>query len=205
MSTPDATNDATRRDNVTFEEAARLLGVSLRTVQRRVKDGHLNSIESDGARLVCLATAATNDATRDKPCRDSDTTARQIDATKRDSEPDATSEVLALLKSENAFLRGMLEARERDAAELRAALRKALEAMPKALPDGGKLEQVGTEKLGQVRTETDAANPTTPTPEKEPGQSTPHAAFSRNAANASASRRKVKPWQRAIMRMIGAR
>jgi hypothetical protein len=30
-----------------------------------------------------------------------DATARQIDATKRDSEPDATGEVLALLKSEN--------------------------------------------------------------------------------------------------------
>jgi excisionase family DNA binding protein len=173
---------------VSFEEAAQCLGVSLRTVQRRVKDGHLNTIESAGARLVCLAPDATEDATSDKPCRDSDATARQIDATKRDSEPDPTGEVLALLKSENAFLRGMLEARDRDAAELRAALRKALEAMPKALPDATTplAENIGRENAPQA--------PIIPAADVTPV-----------AQKQSAKPRKLTAWQRIGARILGIR
>jgi hypothetical protein len=43
---------------------------------------------------------------------------------------------VAQLESENKFLRSSLEARDRDAAELRTALRKALEVMPKQLNAG---------------------------------------------------------------------
>lgn len=39
-------------------------------------------------------------------------------------------------REEIQFLRGLVEQRDRDAAELRAALREALKAMPKALPEG---------------------------------------------------------------------
>ncbi len=113
-------SDATERDSVTFEEAARRLGVSLRTVQRRVKDGHLNSIESDGARLVCLATGATTDATRDTTRRDNDATARQIDATKRDTaQAGSTPELAASLaqsREEILLLRGLIEQNQRSEA-----------------------------------------------------------------------------------------
>jgi hypothetical protein len=44
--------------------------------------------------------------------------------------------LLTQLQSENLFLRGLVEQRDRDAAELRAALRKALDAMPKAIEAG---------------------------------------------------------------------
>jgi len=47
-----------------------------------------------------------------------------------------TGELLAHLQGENAFLRGLIEQRDRDAAELRAALREALKAMPKAITAG---------------------------------------------------------------------
>jgi hypothetical protein len=47
-----------------------------------------------------------------------------------------SNDLLAHLKEENRFLRGLVEQRDRDAAELRAALREALKAMPKALPEG---------------------------------------------------------------------
>jgi excisionase family DNA binding protein len=177
MTRHDATNDATRdtteSDNVSFEEAARRLGVSLRTVQRRVRDGNLNTIESDGARLVCLTPTATSDATP-----------RQIDATKRDSEPDANGEVLSLLKSENAFLRSMLEARERDAAELRSSLREALKAMPKALTAGNESASI------------EAAT----APEHAQVNQTP--AAQKQAAPRGTRARKLTAWQRAIMRMI---
>ncbi len=43
---------------------------------------------------------------------------------------------MARLDSEVAFLRGLSEQRDREAAELRAALRKALEIMPKAITSG---------------------------------------------------------------------
>jgi hypothetical protein len=39
------------------------------------------------------------------------------------------------LLEENRFLRTLIEQRDRDAAELRAALRKALDSVPKALPE----------------------------------------------------------------------
>ncbi len=191
MTRHDTTDDATARDNVTFEEAARLLGVSLRTVQRRVKDGNLNSIERDGARLVCLATGATDDATRDTTRRDNDATARQIDATKRDtaqagSTPDVTAS-LAQSREEILFLRGLVEQRERDAAELRAALREALKAMPKAITAGNESAPIEAAQGAQST----QANETTPPP----------VIGSQRGAQA----RVLRPWQRAIMRMIGAR
>jgi excisionase family DNA binding protein len=180
--TNDATNDATERDNVSFEEAARRLGVSLRTVQRRVKDGNLNSIESDGARLVCLARAATR--------RDNDATPRQIDATQRDtpqagSTPDVAAS-LAQSREEILFLRGLIEQRDRDAAELRAALREALKAMPKAITAGNESTPIEASQAPII----------------PPGDVAPVA---QKQSPQNGTQRKMRPWQRAIMRMIGAR
>jgi hypothetical protein len=64
------------------------------------------------------------------------------ETTIRDDSPDTSTnsdlatKYVAQLETENRFLRAAVEARDRDAAELRAALRKALEAMPKQLTSG---------------------------------------------------------------------
>lgn len=49
---------------------------------------------------------------------------------------DLAAKYVAQLETENRFLRAAVEARDRDAAELRAALRKALESMPKQITSG---------------------------------------------------------------------
>ncbi len=51
-----------------------------------------------------------------------------------ESEAAFLRDALEVARANETFLRGLIEQRDRDAAELRAALRKALEAMPKALP-----------------------------------------------------------------------
>jgi hypothetical protein len=60
-------NDATRRDNLTrqvsLSVAAERLGVSVRTVQRRLKRGDFEFVERDGERFVVLPESATSDAT----------------------------------------------------------------------------------------------------------------------------------------------
>jgi hypothetical protein len=77
----------------------------------------------------------------------------------------------AELKEEISFLRGIVESDRRDMAELRAALREALKAMPKQLTSGaasGNLEQLGTEngrELTKVNAEKKgASNETLTTP-----------------------------------------
>jgi hypothetical protein len=65
-----------------------------------------------------------------------------------------SSEREAELKEEISFLRGIVESDRRDMAELRAALREALKAMPKALTSGaasGGFEQVGTDSQTTAR------------------------------------------------------
>jgi excisionase family DNA binding protein len=191
MTRHDATNDATERDNVTFEEAARLLGVSLRTVQRRVKDGNLNSIERDGARLVCLAPAATTDATRDTTERDNDAIPRQIDATKRDTaqagSTPALAASLAQSREEILFLRGLVEQHQRSEAELRAALRKALDAMPLAITAGNESAPIEA----ATAPENTQANQTTQ-PAKQ-------------SAPRGTQRKTLTAWQRIGARILGIR
>ncbi len=176
---------------MTFEEAARLLGVSLRTVQRRVKDGNLNSIERDGARLVCLEPDATTDATRDATMRDNDATPRQIDATQRDtaqarSTPDVAAS-LAQSREEILFLRALVEQHQRSEAELRAALRKALDAMPKALPGENTPAAENTTRYDAPQAKITAPGDVTPVAQKQ-------------AAQRGMRARKLTTWQR-----IGAR
>lgn len=118
-------SDTTRQSDATsapIDATARILGVSVRTVQRRLKAGELAAIERDGRRLVLLPDTTTKGATVDA-------TPRQIDATERDT----GSELVAQLRSENQFLRGVIEQLQRDGAEVRAALREVTRAM-KSLP-----------------------------------------------------------------------
>ncbi|PQV62425.1 hypothetical protein B1R32_1378 [Abditibacterium utsteinense] len=66
--------------------------------------------------------SATNDATEAKP--------KPLDWEKREAD----------FREEIKFLRGLVEQRDRDAAEIRAALRKALEAEPRQLMSGAPQE-----------------------------------------------------------------
>jgi len=110
-----------------------------------------------------------------------------------DTTPDAQSgEVLALLKSENAFLRNMLEARDRDAAELRAALRKALDALPKALTDGSTPNAEKTTRYDAPQATQTAPGDVTPTAQKQ-------------AAQRGEKRPKLTAWQRVAARILGIR
>jgi hypothetical protein len=58
----------------------------------------------------------------------------------------------ALLRSESTFLRGVVEQQQRDAAELRAALREALRMSARALPASTSTVEA-PEQLGQVGTD----------------------------------------------------
>ena len=61
----------------------------------------------------------------------------------------AVNELVDQLRTENAFLRGAVEQHQRSEAELRAALRKALEAMPKQLT--GNSDEVDVRDATQTR------------------------------------------------------
>ncbi len=162
--TVDATRDTTKRDTVTFEEAAHHLGVSLRTVQRRVRTGDLSTIERGGARLVCLESDATEAATT----RQVDATESDNDATKHDSSHDTTGKLLAHLQTENEYLKEQVnawrlqaEAANRQASETSAALRKALDAMPKMIEAGsGSTPTEGRENSLQTPPSGEPARPT---------------------------------------------
>jgi hypothetical protein len=116
-------NDATRRDNLTrqvsLSVAAERLGVSVRTVQRRLKRGDFEFVERDGERFVVLPESATSDAT-----------ARQSDAT-----GDATSVAgdVALLAEREARIAELREEvlflRERNR-ELNAIVMRHAHALP---------------------------------------------------------------------------
>jgi hypothetical protein len=116
-------NDATRRDNLTRQVspsvAAEQLGVSVRTVQRRLRSGDLEFVERDGERFVVLPESATGDAT-----------ARQNDATN-----DATSVAadVALLAEKDGRIAELKEEvqflRERNR-ELNAIVMRHAHALP---------------------------------------------------------------------------
>jgi hypothetical protein len=139
--TNDATRDTTGRDSdatpgafvASIGDAAKSLGVSIRTVQRRIERGQMSVIERDGRRFVQLPNGTPTDAT---PGATGDATPRQVDATPRQNDAtgrDSDAERIAELKAEVAFLRNVVEAQQRDGAETRAALREALKLAPKQL------------------------------------------------------------------------
>jgi hypothetical protein len=147
-----------------MSEAARLLGVSDRTLKRRIEAGEivskLDSLPRGGVcRLVLLDTRAGHESANNaRDVRDTKgTTAR--DTAKSETEASATraghesannerdtrgtpaeveqlKEQLERERDLNGFFRSLIEQRDRDAAELRAALRKALEAQPRQLTAG---------------------------------------------------------------------
>jgi hypothetical protein len=140
--TPDL--DATDRDPdpdawLGVSEAAALESITTRAIQRRAAAGKYEARKVETAKgeqweikASSLKGTATPTATdRPEPKRDPD-------PERRDHSPDSDRDRRdrERLESEVLFLRGLIEQRDRDAAELRAALREALRLMPKELGEG---------------------------------------------------------------------
>jgi excisionase family DNA binding protein len=199
---------------LTVAEAAARLGISPRAVQKRCASGSITARRIGGQWQVLALNAMRTgepqnehqDANRTDGVRTDSHSKRTEPANERtigrepnrelanqnelQNEP-AAAALLAQSREEVLFLRGLIEQRDRDAAELRAALRKALDAMPKAI-EAPQMPHPEKEAENELQRDAEA-----------PRRSTQRNAIS--ATNAGESRRKVRPWQRAIMRMIGAR
>jgi excisionase family DNA binding protein len=84
--------------------------------------------------------------------------------TEAESTPEYSRQI-ERLESEVLFLRGLVEQRDRDAAEMRAALREALRSMPKAIEAGSQSTP------DQPRETVPREGQSTPTPKTTPAQS----------------------------------
>lgn len=142
-------------DVVSITEAAKLLRVSVRTVQRRLDSGDLEAVCEGDTRRVKLPNLS-RDMTRqsDAPGHDKqnsrsfeDDSTRQSDAPQQhvvtrhdapesDSQRDIMRELLAEKDARIVDLRSQVEAANRQAAEAAAALREYLKMQAKALTDG---------------------------------------------------------------------
>lgn len=149
----DATTPDVSRSNVlTVAEAAEILRVSPRSVQRRCQSGKLKAqrVEAEfgeqwqvdrQAVENAVGRATTPQRQVEAPSSDAPTTQRPTGAATSatvaavGSGNVATSQVERLEK-EVDFLRGLVEQHQRAEAELRAALRETLKAMPRELTTG---------------------------------------------------------------------
>lgn len=146
----DARSATTATQWLSVAVAARLVGVSPRAIQRRCQSGKYN------ARLVrapkgevwevdcrALETSATGTATTATLDRDDADAKRDDRDAKSEQQPENIpagvsqwKERESELRDEIRFLRNVVEAQQRDAAELRQSLKKALEIAPRQLTQG---------------------------------------------------------------------
>jgi hypothetical protein len=136
--------DVSHPDFVTVTDAAKILGVSPRSVQRRCKAGTLGARrletkfgeawEVDRAQVEKAASEAATppQKSRDETPDTAPTEPRHV----APAEGDLAARYVARLETENDFLRATVEQHQRSEAELRAALREALKAAPRQLTAG---------------------------------------------------------------------
>jgi hypothetical protein len=130
-------------------DAAALLGVSPRAVQRRAERGTIAARKVDHGRsfrweidardLDANTSAATSSNVRLKFAQCSPITREDVRQMDANTSPDVRaidSDFHAHLIEENKFLRATVEQLQRDGAEVRAALREALKSKPPQLTDG---------------------------------------------------------------------
>ncbi len=195
---------------LTVSQAAAALGISERQARRYAgrlaPDDRRQAGREAGHMTAALVSLAAMQIEREKATKhappDMTPDALQAEAGYDDQPtPDAQSgEVLTLLKSENAFLRSAVEQHQRSEAELRAALRKALEAMPKALPAGAGEDD-----------STPGGHSTLSTPKKKAESGLQDAKFNEAVSEEGASmksaqmgrKRKIRPFERVLSRVFG--
>lgn len=138
---------------LTVAEVANRLKVTPRTIQKRCKAGKLDarSVETptgdqwqiNAAAVETQGTKAANEATnraansREQAANvrsEQRRTAANRSQPQPDAAPDFRARYIAQIEEQNSFLKSQLEDANRNAAELRAALRKALEIAPRQLP-----------------------------------------------------------------------
>lgn len=166
--TQGATSDATGATLwLSVADAARLEGVSVRAVQRRCQSGKYGSRRTQtpqGEKLEVDAATLTTHATPRRDAGDGETQKRRdardggrdvgdgqsevapLPDTPQSAAPDMAARYLERLEGENDFLRRALEQRDRDAAELRAALREALKATPRQLEASNAAPDMASER-----------------------------------------------------------
>ena len=136
----DANTATTATQWVSVAQASRVVGVSPRAIQRRCQTGKYNARlvrapkgevwEVDGATLETSATRTATTATLDRDDADDD---RDAQAQNIPAAVSQWKEREGELRDEIRFLRNVIEAQQRDAAELRQSLKKALEIAPRQL------------------------------------------------------------------------
>jgi hypothetical protein len=189
---------------LTVSQYAALIGVSEKTARKRISRGDVKAarvalpgggwswhvyperLEAVGNRLE-VQNESESDQTNDRLESVTEAVGTLPTAKVPTVPTDAMAELLAQSREEILFLRGLVEQRDRDAAELRAALRKTLDAMPLAITAGNEsaaIEAATAPENVQVKA-------TTLTAKQSPQR--------------GATARKLTAWQKVIMRIIGAR
>ncbi len=166
--------DVSRPDALTVAEAAQLLGISPRSIQRRCREGKFPArrVESEFGEQweierAPVEKAATDRARRarqeqrqanDTPTTEGTTEPRHVAPQTGNVAGDFAARYVEQIETENRFLRAAVEQHQRAEAELRAALRKALEAQPRELTAG--MAQDAPKSGAATDTATIAQNPT---------------------------------------------
>ncbi len=206
-------------ESLTINQAAARLGISERTLRKRIASGEVKAekqaLEAGGmAWRVWLDGSApeaerkTEPEARRKPFESESASERkrnrsEVENAPEFSEPRAGSEpeagLIDQLRDENAFLRAQIdawrlqaEAANRTAAEASAALREALKALPKALPGENTPDVEKTSRYSAPQATQTAPGDVVPTAQKQ-------------AAQLRAKPRKLTAWQRIGARILGIR
>ncbi len=196
-------------DYLTVSQYAALIGVSEKTARKRITRGDVKAeraalpgggwawhvyperLEAVGSRLE--GQNESESAQTNERLESVAVAVGSVPTAKLPTVPtDAMVERLAQSREEILFLRGLVEQHQRSDAELRAALRKALEAMPKALPEASTplAEKTGREDAPQA-------------PIIRSGDVAP--APQNQSAQRGAKPRKLTAWQRIGARILGIR
>lgn len=153
-------------------QVAQLEGISKRAVQNRCKRGFYRvrrvdtaqgeAWEIDTASIKAGANLPTNDEQRTREpftAKRGEAGANFAANTQPDAAPDYAARYCEQLERENAFLRAQVEEGNRNAAELRAALREALKAQPRQLAAPDAAPESPLERA-QIVTLTNTPSPT---------------------------------------------
>lgn len=190
MSEPTATTQE-YSEWLTTSQAAASLGCAERTVQRRCKSGKIAArlvTTGDGQEwridptilpagaigAATVPTGAANVPPQVPPpihARNDAATVPSGGSVPTGGDTPNIADLLAQSREEVLFLRGLIEQRDRDAAELRAALRESLRAMPKAITGG----EVGSTPTAENQSRENATEAARSIEVGQPARSTPNA------------------------------